>query len=48
MKNIIALCIISFALGMTVMLFIENKFIAVIFIGLLFLAGYCLLSSNKC
>ncbi|MBQ8199037.1 MAG: hypothetical protein IJZ76_06390 [Lachnospiraceae bacterium] len=48
MKRICGLCSFCVALGMVLMIFIENTFIAVVIIAILMLLGYNLFSSADC
>ncbi len=48
MKRICGLCSFSVAVGMMLMLFIDNIFVAVILIAILLLLGYNLFADDSC
>jgi len=48
MKRICGLCSFSVAIGMMLMLFIDNVFVAVILIAILMLLGYNLFTDGSC
>lgn len=48
MKRICGLCSFSIAVGMLLMIFIDNTFVAVIFIAILLLLGYNLFADDGC
>ena len=48
MKKICGLCSFCLAVGMFLMLLIDNVFVAVIIIAILMVLGYCLFSDTDC
>nr|MBQ8252626.1 hypothetical protein [Lachnospiraceae bacterium] len=48
MKRICGLCSFCVAVGMLLMLFIENTFVAVVMIAILMLLGYNLFNGADC
>lgn len=48
MKRICGLCSFSVAIGMLLMLFIDNVFVAVVLIAILLLLGYNLFADDGC
>lgn len=48
MRRICGLCSFSVAIGMMLMLFIDNVFVAVILIAILLLLGYNLFADDRC
>jgi len=48
MKKIFGLCTFGVAVGMMLMLFIDNVFVAVIIIAILLILGYNLFSDGCC
>lgn len=48
MKKIFGLCCFGIAIGMLLMLFIDNVFVAVVLIAIFMLLGYNLFSDSCC